>query len=129
MLLINVHQLDIVLAEAIGLRIFEGEIDNIRRIFSLEREDVLVLCSTKDFRERREIDAEGDVAVAAEGREGFGLEHHRDESDVGIVHRLKRDTGVIAVEVAVLYEIFDGVNNLEGKIRVISVRGDLSLPS
>ena len=32
---------------------------------------------------------------------------------MGIVHGLKSDAGVIAVEVAVLYEIFDGVDDLK----------------
>ena len=32
---------------------------------------------------------------------------------MGIVHGLEGDAGVIAVEVAVLNEVFDGVNDLE----------------
>ena len=31
---------------------------------------------------------------------------------MGVVHSLERNTGVIAVEVAVLNEIFDGINYL-----------------
>jgi hypothetical protein len=33
---------------------------------------------------------------------------------VGVVHSLEGDSGVIAIEVAVLYEIFNGVNDLDG---------------
>lgn len=32
---------------------------------------------------------------------------------MGIVHGLEGNAGVIAVEVAVLYEVFDGVDDLE----------------
>jgi hypothetical protein len=32
---------------------------------------------------------------------------------VGVVHGLEGDSGVIAVEVAVLHEIFDGVDDLK----------------
>ena len=112
MLLVNVHELDVVLAQPVALRALEHQVDDIRRILGFECEDVIVLCAAQDFGEGSEVDAEGKVAVAAEGREGLGLEHHGDESDVGVVHGLERDAGVIAVEVAVLDEIFDGVDDL-----------------
>ena len=32
---------------------------------------------------------------------------------MGVVHGLKRDTGVIAVEITVLNQVLDGFNNLE----------------
>lgn len=112
MLLIDVHQLDIILGHAVALGALEREVDNVRRIFRLHGQDVLVLRALEHLGQRAEVDAEGDVAVAAEGREGFGLEHHGDEGDVGVVHGLEGDAGVIAVEVAVLDEVFDGVNDL-----------------
>ena len=59
-----------------------------------------------------EVYAEGNVAIAAKRREGFGLKHHRYQSDVRVVHGLQRDARVIAVEVAVLNEILDGLDNL-----------------
>lgn len=65
MLLINVHQLDVVLAESVRLCVLKHEVDDIRRIFCLEREDVVVLRSFQDFGERGEVDSESDVAVAA----------------------------------------------------------------
>ena len=114
MLLVNVHELDVILAQPVALRALEHEVDNIRRILGLECEDVIALCAAQDLGERGEVDAEREVAIAAEGREGLRLEHHGDESDVGVVHGLERDAGVIAVEVAVLDEIFDGVDNLRG---------------
>ena len=33
-----------------------------------------------------------------------------------VVHSLERDTGVIAGEVAVLYEIFDGIDDLDEEL-------------
>lgn len=112
MFLVNVHELDVVLAESVALGALENKVDNIGRVLCLERKDVLILRATKDFGERGKVDTESEVAVAAEGREGLGLEHHGDEGNVGIVHGLERDTGVIAVEVAVLNEIFDGIDDL-----------------
>jgi len=113
-LLVNVHELDVIFAQPVALRALKHQVDDVRRILGLEGEDVVVLCAAQDLGERGEVDAEREVAIAAEGREGLRLEHHGDESDVGVVHGLERDAGVIAVEVAVLDEIFDGVDNLRG---------------
>jgi hypothetical protein len=35
---------------------------------------------------------------------------------VGVVHGLESDTGVIAVEVAVLHEVFDSIDNLKREL-------------
>lgn len=115
MLLVDVHELDIVLADSVALGALEDQVDDIRRVLRLEGEDVFILCATEDFCEGGEVDAEGKVAVAAEGREGLGLEHHGHEGDVRVVHGLERNAGVIAVKVAVLYEVLDGVDDLEGE--------------
>lgn len=112
MLLVNVHELDVILAQSVALRALEHQVDNIRRVLGLEGEDVLVLCAAKDFGEGGKVNAESEVAVAAEGREGFGLEHHGDEGDVRVVHGLEGDAGVIAVEVAVLDKVLDGIDDL-----------------
>lgn len=114
MLLVNVHELDIVLAQPVALSALEDQVDDIGRVLGLEGEDVFVLCATEDFCEGGKVDAEGKVAVATEGREGLGLEHHGNEGDVGVVHGLERNAGVIAVEVAVLHEVLDGVDDLYG---------------
>lgn len=113
MLLIDVHKLDIIFAQSITFAALEHQIHNIRRIFRLQRQYVLILRASQHLHERSEIDAQRDVTVAAEGREGFGFEHHRDEGDVGVVHGLEGDARVIAVEVAVLYEVLDGVDDLD----------------
>ena len=112
MLLIDIHKLDIIFAQPITLAALEHQVHNVWCILRLECQDVLILSASEHFHERAEVDTEGDVAVAAEGGEGFGFEHHRDEGDVGVVHGLESDTGVIAVEIAVLDQVFDGVNNL-----------------
>ena len=114
-LLVNVHELDIVLANPVALGALEDQVDDIGSVLGLEGEDVFVLCATEDFCEGGKVDAEGEVTVAAEGREGLGLEHHGNEGDVRVVHGLERNAGVIAVEVAVLHEVLDGVDDLEGE--------------
>lgn len=112
MLLINIHQLDIILRDTIRLAGLKHQVDNIRRILGLKRENVLVLRRAENLGQAVQVDAQRDVAVAAEGREALGSEKHGDEGDVGVVHGLEGDAGVIAVEVAVLNEIFDGVDDL-----------------
>ena len=112
MLLVDVHELNVIFADsgcALGL---EDQVDNIWRILGLNGENIVASSSTKHFCEGSQIDTESDVAVAAEGRKGFGLEHHRDEGDVGVVHGLERDARVIAIEVAVLHEVLDSVDDL-----------------
>ena len=113
MLLIDVHKLNIILAQPIAFATLKDQVDHIRSIFRLQGQNVFVLGASEHLHERGEIDAERDVAVAAERGEGFGFEHHGDESDVRVVHGLEGDAGVIAVEVAVLDEVFDGVDDLE----------------
>lgn len=103
MLLIDIHQLDIVLGEPLTLRALKHQIHNVGRVHSFESEDVLVGGGAEDFREGGQVYAEGDVAVAAEGGEGGGVEEHADEGDVGVVHGLEGDAGIVAVEVAVLH--------------------------
>lgn len=102
MLLINIHKLNIILAQPIGLCALKHQIHDIGRVFCFEREDILVVCGAQDFRERGEVDAERDVPVASEGAEGGGVEEHADERYVAVVHGLEGNAGVVAVEVAVL---------------------------
>ena len=113
MLLINIHELDIILAYTVALWALKNQVDNIWRILRLQCEDILVLSTAENLCERGEVDTEGDITVAAVWREGLGLQHHRDERDVGVVHSLERDPGVIAIEVAVLDQVLDGIDNLK----------------
>ena len=112
MLLVNIHELDIILADPSVVVGLKDEVDDVGRVLSLDGEDVIAAGSAKHLCERAQVDTEGNVAVAAEGVKGFGLEHHGDEGDVGVVHGLQRDARVIAVEVAVLNKVFDGIDNL-----------------
>lgn len=112
MLLVNVHQLDVIFADSILFTALEYEVDSIGCIFSLQGENVFILCRAEDFGQRIEVDTESNVAVTSKGGEHLCFEHHGDQGDVGVVHCLKGNAGVIAVEVAVLHEIFDGINNL-----------------
>lgn len=111
-LLVNVHELQVVLAEPVALAALEDEVQDVGRVLGLEGEDVLVLGRAEHLGERGQVDAQGDVAVAAVGREALGLEHHGHQRDVRVVHGLQRDARVIAVEVTVLHQIFDGVDHL-----------------
>ena len=119
MLLINVHELDVVLADPVGPAALEHQVDDIGRVLCLECEEIVALRGAEHFCEGAQVDTEGDVAVAAEGAEGLGPQQHRDEGDVGVVHGLQRNTGVIAVEVAVLDEVLDGIDDLGGLLDAV----------
>lgn len=118
MLLVDIHQLNIILAQPVRLRALEHQVDNIRGVIRLEGENVVVLSSPQDLGQGDQVDTEGDVAVAAVGGETLGLEQHGHEGDVGVIHGLEGNAGVIAVEVTVLHEIFDGVDDLKEGARV-----------
>lgn len=113
MLLINIHELQIIFAQSITLAAFKYEVQHIWRVLRLQGQNIFVLGCAQNLCERGEIDTERDVAIAAVGRETFGLQHHGDESDVRVVHGLEGDAGVIAVEIAVLDEVFDRVDHLK----------------
>jgi len=112
MFLVDIHELDVILAQPRCGAGFEEQVDDIRRVLSLDGKGVVVSSGTKDLCKRTQVDSERNIAVAAEGIEGFGFEHHGDKGDVRVVHGLERDARVIAVEVAVLYEVLDGVDDL-----------------
>lgn len=115
MLLVNVHKLDIILAQTIGLSTLEHKVYSIGRVLGLESQDIFILGGTQDLGQGSQVDAKRDVAVAAIRREALGAEQHRNQSNVGVVHGLKGDTGVIAIEVAVLDQVLDRVDNLVTK--------------
>lgn len=69
MLLINIHQLDIILADPITARALKRQVDAIRRVLRLQRQNIVVLRRPQDFGQGVQVDAERDVAVAAVGRE------------------------------------------------------------
>lgn len=112
MLLVNIHKLDVILADPVGGVVLEDEVDDIRRILGLDSENIVVLGGAKDFGKGAEVDAEGNIAIAAEGLEGFRAQEHGDKGNMGVVHGLERDARVIAVEIAVLDEVLDCVDNL-----------------
>jgi hypothetical protein len=113
MLLVNIHELQVILADPILLDTLKHQVDDIRGIFGLEGKNIVGLGSAEDFGERVEIDAQRNVAITAEGREGLGPERHGHESNVRVVHGLQGDSRVIAVEVAVLDKTADSVDDLK----------------
>lgn len=82
MFLINIHKLDVILADSIVLGVLKDQIQRIRRIGSLEGEDILVLGGAEDFGEGVQVDSESNVAVASVWRKPFMGKLHRDEGDV-----------------------------------------------
>ena len=102
MLLIDVHKLQVILAQPIALAALEHQVQNIWSILCLDCQDILVLGRAKDFCEGGKVDTEGNVAIASVWGETLGLEHHGHKGYVGVVHGLEGDAGIIAVEVAVL---------------------------
>lgn len=112
MLLINIHQLQVILAQAITLARLKLQVQHIRRILCLQGQNIVVLCCSQDLGQGAKVDSKGDVAVAAVRGEAFGLQHHGDERDVRVVHGLQGDAAVVAVEVAVLDEILDRIDDL-----------------
>ena len=113
MLLIDIHQLDVIFAESIVVGALEHEIHNIRCVLSLDRQNVFVLSASQNLGKGVEVDAQSNVTVATKGRERLGFKHHRYEGDVGVVHGLQSDAGIIAVEITILDKIFDCIDNLE----------------
>jgi hypothetical protein len=112
MLLIDVHKLQVILAQPIALAALEDQVQDIRSILSFDCQDIFALGGAQDLSEGCEVHAERNITIASVWGEGFGLEHHGDERDVRVVHGLEGDTGVIAVEVAVLDEILDCIDDL-----------------
>jgi hypothetical protein len=113
MLLINIHKLNIVLANSIHILALERQVHNVWCVFGLQRQEVLSLAGPEHLCKGAQIDTQSNVAVASEGRESVGSEKHGNERYVRVVHSLQRNARVIAVEVAVLHQVFDSVDHLE----------------
>ena len=120
-LLVNIHQLEVVLAQPVAVAALKDKVQHIRCVLSLDSEDILVLRRTENLGQRRKVNTKRDVAVASVWGKALGLEHHGHERDVRVVHGLEGDTGVIAVEVAVLHQILNGIDNLH-KLACIFLR-------
>jgi len=113
MLLVDVHELEVILGDSVVGLALEHQVENVGRILSLEGQDVIVLGSAEDLGEGGEVNAEGNVAIAAERFKAFCLEQHSDQGDVAVIHGLEGDAAVIAVEVAVLHEVLDRIDDLQ----------------
>jgi hypothetical protein len=117
-LLVNVHQLKVVLRNSVVLAVLKNQAQRIGRVLGLERHHVLILRRPENLLQRNKVDSERDVTVTAVESESFRLKVHGDKRDVGVVHSLELDSGVIAVEVAVLNEVLDGIDDLGGGLVV-----------
>lgn len=121
-LLVDIHKLEVVLGNAVVVGALEDEVERVGGVVGLEGEHVLVLGSAQDLGERDQVDTESDVAVASVGREGLGLVHHGDEGHVRVVHGLEGEARVIAVEVAVLNQVLDGIDDLGNGLSALNAR-------
>lgn len=76
MFLVDIHQLDIILAYPVGLRALEHEVNCVGGVLGLERQDVFVLGGPQNLGQRDQVDSQRDVAVAPVGGEALGAEQH-----------------------------------------------------
>jgi hypothetical protein len=112
-LLVDVHELDIILADTVVLGVLKDEAEHVRRILRLQRQGIVVLGRAQHLLQTAEVDSQRDVSVAAELSKSLRLQMHRHQRYVRVVHRLQRDSRVIAVEVAILDQVLDGIDDLD----------------
>ena len=89
-----------------------SQTQHISVIASLKGNDIVVLRALQHLCERPQVHAKRYRAVAAVLHETLFLEKHSYERNVRVVHSLKGNAGIIAVEVAVLDKVLDSINNL-----------------
>lgn len=112
MFLVDIHELEVILANTVLIGALELEVQAVGCILGLEGELVIAGGSAQNLRERGKVETQGNVAIAAVRCERFGLEKHGHEGNMRVVHGLEGEAGVIAVEVAVLDEVLDGIDDL-----------------
>jgi hypothetical protein len=112
-LLVDVHELDIILADTVVLGVFEDQAEHVRRVLRLQRQGIIALRRTQHLLQTAQVDSQRDVPVASELREALRLQMHRHQRDVRVVHRLQRNSRIIAVKVAILDQVLDGIDDLD----------------
>lgn len=65
MLLVDIHELDIIFAYPVLVGRLEHNVDNIRCVFRLYAKDIFVLCCAENLGQGTKVDTESDVTVAA----------------------------------------------------------------
>lgn len=113
MFLVDVHELQIVLADAVVVCRLEQQVENVGSVLSFKSHNVLILGGAKDLGQGRQVDTEGNVAITSVWYKTFCLEKHGHKGNVGVIHGLQRYARIIAVKVAILDEILDGVDDLK----------------
>ena len=73
MLLIDIHELDIVFTKPITLAALEDQVDYVGSVFRLQCQDVLILRASQHLHQRAKVDPQCDISITAEGREGLGF--------------------------------------------------------
>lgn len=92
--------------------VLEGQGEDIGGIISLKGDDIVVSGTAQDLGERDQVDAEGERAIASVGLESIVTEQQGNKSDVRVVHGLKRNTIIRAVEVGICDQLLDGFKDL-----------------
>jgi hypothetical protein len=65
------------------------EAEDVAIIGRLDCTLVVIFCTFENLCERAKVDTQGDWTVAAVQRKAIGMQFDRDESDMGVIHRLK----------------------------------------
>jgi hypothetical protein len=67
MLLVNVHEFDVVFTDPVRLGVLKREANDVWGILRFHCQDVLVGRASQNFGQGGQVDAESDVSVAAKG--------------------------------------------------------------
>mmetsp|Transcript_25393 Transcript_25393/g.51039 ORF Transcript_25393/g.51039 Transcript_25393/m.51039 type:complete len:239 (-) Transcript_25393:158-874(-) len=88
---INVHQLELEVRDAVLGLVLKHEGHGVGLVIRLESDDVVVIAALEHLAHVCQVDAQRDVAVAAEMVEAVGTQQQRHERHVAGVHGLQRD--------------------------------------
>ena len=129
MLLVQVHQLHLVVGHFLLVRGLEHEGDGVRLILGLDGDDVvirgtpnrdtlkiiIILVSPnllEDLRHAVQIHPHGKLPVTTETVEAISSQTDGDERDVGVVHGLQLDAAVATVPGRLFQQLLDRVQHL-----------------
>ena len=128
-LLVEIHQLHLVVGHFLLVGGLKHEGDGVRLVLGLDGDDVIIRCAPEremleikhtldvsnlleDLVHAVEIHPHGELPVAPEPVEAISSETDGDEGDVGVVHSLQLDAAVAAVPGRLLQQLLDRVQHL-----------------
>ena len=89
MLLVEVHQLHLVVGDLLLVGRLEHEGDGVGLVLRLDRDNVVGVGALQDLAHAAEVHAHGELAVATELVEPVGPQGHGHQGDVAVVHGLE----------------------------------------